>query len=202
MLGKKEKRCKNCGEKVDKNWSYCPFCGYNLSFESRFDYFGKSLREIEEEFEKLFEFELPRFEIKPLGPGFHGIRITFSSRSGEEPKIEVKTYGKYKEYEPEIKKRLGIKVPIEEVEEEKEREVKVTEEAPFRVITEGKKKIIEMDLPGVKSINDIKIKKLSQSIEVRAYTKDKAYFSLIPIEGGEHIVDKELKNEKLKIYLE
>ncbi|MCS7123613.1 MAG: zinc-ribbon domain-containing protein [Candidatus Aenigmarchaeota archaeon] len=202
MLGKKEK-CKKCGEKIDKEWQYCPFCGNYLREEiieePFFSYFGKTFEEIKKEFDKMFEFKLPKIDVD--FPSFSGIRVTITSKSGEKPKIDVKTYGNYKKYEPEIKKRLGIKIPVEEVESE-EKEAKITEEVPFQIRREGRKKIIEMNLPGVKELKDVKIKKLSQSIEVRAYSKDKAYFNLIPIEDGEEIVNTELKNEKLTIYLE
>jgi len=54
-------------------------------------------------------FKIPRIKIS--SPGVSGISITIHSGTGMKPRIEVKTYGDYKKLEPEIKRRLGIKVP-------------------------------------------------------------------------------------------
>ena len=210
MFGKKES-CKRCGEKIDKDWEFCPHCGailrkYTTSFDDIIQYFS---REVEQEFkrlDRLFKedfFDFPRFKI-PIRGG--GISITISSRSGEEPKVYVKTFGSYKGLEEKIKERM--KIPVQEAEEEKYeveermKEVKVTEEASFEIKNEGGKKVIIVNLPDVKSMNDIIINKLTQSIEIRAFAKEKAYFNLIPIDESERIVTKEFKDGKLRIHLE
>ena len=43
------------------------------------------------------------------------------------------------------------------------------------------KVIYELEIPGVKSIEDISIVRLENSIEIKAFADDKAYFKLIPI---------------------
>jgi len=78
-----------------------------------------------------------------------------------------------------------------------------------RNVIEPETKIKEMDgyikiimkLPGVKKVSDIKIKKLSESIEVRAYTKDVMYFKVIPIKKETKILENKFVNELLKIVL-
>jgi HSP20 family molecular chaperone IbpA len=160
---------------------------------------------MEREFEEMFKiptFRIPRIKIS--SPGFSGISITIHSGTGMKPKVEVKTYGEYKKLEPEIKRRLGVKVPIEEVEEE-EKEIeykppKTTEEPEAKVSREGNRTIIEIKLPDVEKEEDINVKKLEQSIEIRARAKDKLYFKLIPMAG--EIVRKSFKDGVLKIEIE
>jgi HSP20 family molecular chaperone IbpA len=207
----KKKKCSRCEKEVKEDWEFCPYCGYSLKekykeerFFEEFEDFDKIFEKMEREFEEMFKiptFRIPRIKIS--SPGFSGISITIHSGTGMKPKVEVKTYGEYKKLEPEIKRRLGFKVPIEEVEEEKEIEYnppKTTEEPEAKVSREGNKTIIEIKLPDVEKEEYINVKKLEQSIEIRARAKDKLYFKLLPITG--EIVGKSFKDGILKIEIE
>jgi HSP20 family molecular chaperone IbpA len=201
------KKCKECGEKVSDKWDFCPYCGAPLR-EKEFEPFD-IFDDIEKEFrriDKMFGIEFPKFRIKP-GIRGGGISITIQSGTGMEPKIEVKTSGEYKKLEPEIKRRLGVKPGVEEVSEEEEVEKKVripkvTEEPEAEIKNLGNKQIISIKLPDVKSEEDIEVKKLEQSMEIKAFAGDKAYFKLIPLPANASIVKKEFKNGVLKIEVE
>ena len=57
------------------------------------------------------------------------------------------------------------------------------------------KVIYEIELPGVKSTEDVSIIKLENSIEIKAVTKDKSYFKLLPIKlpiSGYKVADEKL----------
>jgi HSP20 family molecular chaperone IbpA len=207
MFGKK--RCPNCGEKVKDDWSFCPYCGEELEIGEALAPFGEEvLEDIEKELErmdKMFGSPFKFFKSKPLKGG--GISITIRSGTGMEPKVEIKTSGEYKKIEPELKKRLGVRPAIEEVEEEEEkpkveRKAKVTEEAETEVKTLGNKQIISVKLPDVESEDDIEIKRLEQSMEIKAFAGDKAYFTLVPLPANAAIVKKEFKNGVLRIEVE
>ena len=62
--------------------------------------------------------------------------------------------------------------------------------------------MIKVKLPGVKRMEDLDIKRLEQSIEIRAFVDDKAYFKLIPISPEWKIVRKDLEKEVLTIEME
>jgi len=207
-----KKKCPNCGEKIKDEWNFCPYCGEEFLKkakvkESPLMPFGEDIfEEIEKEFERMDKmfglpsFKLSSFKSKPFVRG-GGISITIRSGTGMEPKIEIKTSGEFKKIEPELKKKLGIKPPVEEVEEEvKPRKMpKVTEEPETEVKNLGEKQVILIKLPGVKSESDIEIKKLEQSLEVKAFAGEKAYFTLLPIPKGSSIVDKKFKDGVLNI---
>jgi len=209
MFGKKEK-CGRCGRDVNKDWSYCPFCGYPLKKEYReeefrslfgFDEFDRFIEKELREFDKLFKMDFTIPKIRMPEGGFSGISITIHGGTGVKPKIEVKTYGEMKKYEPEIKKKLGIKEVVEEEEEKEEyKPPKITEEPEAKVRDLGNKVVIEVSLPDVEDEKSIKITPLEQSLEIRARTKDKLYFKLLPISG--RILKKELKDGKLIIEVE
>jgi len=212
----KKKRCPNCGEPVKDEWQFCPHCGESLA-ERRFEMPFRSLwEEVDKELERLdrmfaSSFEMPLFRIKPKTK-FSGVSITIHQATGKEPKVEVKTFGDYKKLEPELKRRLGVKAGVEEISEEEEevppeakervRVPKVTEEPEAEVKAEGNRETIRIKLPDVKSEEDIEVKKLEQSIEVKAFAGDKAYFKLIPLPSGAAVVKKDFKDGVLKIEIE
>ena len=191
----RKRKCPACDKEVKADWSFCPYCGEELT-EAR-GVFGL-FSEVEKEFKKLDKifassFRLPRFRFKPLRSG---ISITITSGAGRKPRVDVKTFGGAKKLEPEIKQRLGVKVPIEGVEARPM--PKVTQEPETKVKKVGNKRIVEIKLPGVKSEKDVEIRRLEQSVEIRAFAKDKAYFTLLPVDP-EASISKEFKDEILRL---
>ena len=196
------KRCRRCGKGLKKEWVFCPYCGERVEYRPKYrDIF----EDIEEEFERIDKmfgprfFKFPRIDVSPFRSG--GISITIRSGTGMKPKVDIKTSGHYKKLEPEIKKRLGVTEGVEEVKEE-ERKVripKITEEPETKIEEHGNEETITIKLPDVKNPDDIEIRKLEQSIEIKAFAGDKAYFKLIPIKPNSQISDRSFKNGILKI---
>ena len=199
-----KKVCGNCGEKIRTECKYCPNCGeYAERGEKTFDdmnrYFKDMFHGVDKEFEridKLFSQTAKSPKVTFRLPGGGGISVTIVSSSGMKPKVNVKTYGNYKQLEPEIKRKL---VPVGGHEMQEERTVnhretpRITEEPAIDMKDAGAKTIVRLKLPGVKNKDDIEIRKLEQSIEVRAFAGDKAYFKLIPM-TGKHIHNDEFKD--------
>lgn len=205
---RKALRCPNCGYPIKEEWSYCPNCGYLLGFRRFEDFFediDKEIRSIIKQFFRPFEIRFEDFEKEPY-IRTAGISIRIESGTGKKPKIYVKTFGDYKDLEPKIKEQLAKKYGIEEVKEEEKvkevREIKVTEEPEAKIRRIGQKIEIEIDLPEVSSEKDIEINELEESIEIKAYAKDKAYFKIIAKPANKHISEKKFENGKLKIILE
>jgi len=190
----KSKKCRNCGEKIKDEWEFCPYCGEETDTRDIFEDVDKEFKRVDKMFgSDLFNF--PKFDMRM--PKGNGISITITSGMSREPKIEVRTSGQYKRIEPEIKKNLGIK-PMQE-EKREIRIPKVTEEPETEIQNIGNRKIISIKLPSVKNDSDIEIKKLEQSIEVKAFAGNKAYFKLIPIPSNVSITSKNFKDSILKL---
>lgn len=206
----KNRLCSSCGKKVKDEFDFCPYCGEELESEEirMTTPFGGMFENIDKEFERIDktfgfgQFKLPIFKIK-TDSRTGGISIIVQSGTGVRPKIQVKTSGEYKKIEPEIKRKLGVGPEIEEVEEVEEyrRVPKVTEEPETKTQNIGGKQIISIKLPSIKHESDIEVKRLEQSIEVKAFAGDKAYFKLVPVHK-EASIGKEFKNGVLKLEIE
>ncbi|MCW1307074.1 MAG: zinc ribbon domain-containing protein [Candidatus Nanoarchaeia archaeon] len=212
----KRKRCESCGKVIKDEWSYCPYCGATIGEKIGlktkwgelgtfgFSFFEEIEKEIEKEFSRLDkEFKQLEMGLPYVSGG--GISIRIESTEKGKPKIWVKTTGDFKKYEPEIKARLGVSEGVREISEEEEKmELKmppVTEE-PETKVEKGKDYMrIEITLPDVKDEKNIEIRKLEQSIEIKAIAKDKAYFKLLPIPKDFQILTKEFKNNVLTLVL-
>lgn len=210
----KKKACRNCGEKINNEWDFCPRCGDALKEKEaeKLDIsnspFENIFGNIEKEFENIDKtsgfnpFELPRFKFKPMKG--NGITIVVHGGTGMGPVIKLMANGNYKRFEPQIKRKLGVGPALEKMEEERvERKKfrkmpKITEEPKAEIKVAGANQIISIKLPGVKSENDVEVKKLEQSIEVKAFAGDKAYFKLIPI-PSDAIVNKKFKSSLLTL---
>ena len=213
----RKKACPNCGGKIKEGWEFCPHCGEGIGIEKTMEKemitpFRSIFGDIDKEFERIDKmFELDSFKFSnsiKRGVKDGSISITVQSGTDMEPKVEIKTSGDYKKLEPELKRKLGVRPTIEEVEEEKtkkeKREIrspKITEEPETEIQTIGNKQIVSIKLPDVKSEDNIEIKRLWQSLEVKAFVDDKAYFKLIPIPPNV-TVNKKFKDGILKIEIE
>ncbi|MDI6826561.1 MAG: hypothetical protein QMD36_05275 [Candidatus Aenigmarchaeota archaeon] len=197
------KKCRRCGKGLKNDWIVCPYCGEGVREKKPYDMF----EDIEREFERIDKVFGPRFLKFPridIESPFKSGGISITIRSGRmKPQVDVKTTGEYKKLEPEIKRRLGVEEEVEEVKEEKpEKKVripKMTEEPETKIERVGNRETINIKLSDVKNPEDIEIRKLEQSLEIKAFAGDKAYFKLIPIRPNAQISDKSFKNGNLKI---
>lgn len=216
-------RCRKCGNEADERWTFCPRCGSKLEktkergfFEDVFERMEQEMGDMDKAFERNFEvIDLSPFFMKPArGSGF-SIKIT---RSGDgKPKVDIKTFGDVnkKEVEDEVSK-LGFRGRISNVlkpkrSEPQEPEAKVKgvrlegaktmEEPETSVKNIGGRIIAEVKLPDVKRAEDIELRLLENSIEVRAIAGDKAYFKILTKPPETNVVRREFRKGILTIEL-
>ena len=196
------KRCKRCGKGLKKEWKFCPSCGESIEYRRPYRDISEDIEQEFEKIDKMFGPIFVRFPKLDMESPFKrgGISITIRSGTGKRPKVHVKTSGQYKKLEPRIRRRLGVG-GVEEVKEEKRkiRIPKITEEPETKIEKRGNEEMITIKLPDVKNLDNIEIRKLGQSIEIKAFAGDKAYFKLIPIRPNAQISDRSFKNGVLKI---
>ncbi len=177
------KKCRNCDTKVKEEWSFCSNCGFPLK-ESRRD----PLQEIDKEMrhiDRMMEMKMPKYIRQPVKA--KGVSITITSDNTSPPKINVQAFGEHKHVHHEHKRpEKPVRIP------------KSTEEPETKIYKTHNKQVITLNLPNVKSLEDIEIKQLDQSMEVKAFAGDKAYFKLIPIPSDAQ-VNNEFKDGVLKI---
>ena len=179
-----EKRCKSCSSKTDKDWVFCPNCGNTLKEVKNKDIF----QEVDKEFQqidKMIEMKIPKFLVRsPMKA--KGVSIIITSDNVSAPKINVQTFGEQKPVQHHHHEQRPVRV------------AKTTEEPETKIQKTQSKQIITVNLPDVKNLEDIEMKQLSQSIEIKAFAGDKAYFKLIPIPSNA-MVNNEFKDGILKI---
>ncbi len=220
MFGKK---CSNCEKKFSKEYDFCPYCGRNASSNSKKEDYGLLGKEddfnlnnmqlpfgfntlfnsLVKELDKQFK-ELDKAIDKETGKKTKksGISISISSFGDKTPEIKVKTFGAM----PAINQTKLVKqVPMihtQKISDENVRKLTSLprQEATATVRRLSNKLVYEIEIPGVKSLKDIFINELENSIEVKAIGKDKSYSKLIPVKFP--IKKYSLKDEKLILELD
>jgi len=149
---------------------------------------------------KALDKEMRRGFNEKQNPIRNGISISISSTGGQ-PVVRVRNLGQGGEMQPVVRK-IEKEKPMRKInlsEEEAERISKLPKEEPGTSVRRLSNKVIyEIDLPGVKE-EDIIINRLQNSIEIKAFTKDKAFFKLIPVSMP--IMNYSLKKGKLVLEL-
>lgn len=207
------KKCKKCGEKVNFKHKFCSNCGTPLKKVKQKDWgmlgendfeeqdpfsnsllegftgnmFNKMLGSAMKMLEKEMKKEILREDIQPrtnVRLMINGKEINLSDVKSQPKEIEKK------------EKILGdfSKESLKKFSELPRKEPKTNVKRLSNTV------IYEINIPGVKSIKDLSIVKLENSIEIKAVAKDKAYFKLIPVNLP--ILDYELEKGKLILELE
>jgi len=201
-----DKKCDKCKNKIKKDFEFCPFCGNNLSndFDNEdFDILGKndfidenSFQDMNNSFiDKIFNQTMKMMEkqMKNLAEQSNNQnkpqRIPISEIN---PNLNVQFFVNGKRVFPpqqeqnNIQNQVAIKpvnikvnkMPLEKLERFSKLK-KVEPNSKVRRI--GNKVIYELEVPGVKDIEDILINRLESSIEIKALAKDRSYSKILNI---------------------
>jgi HSP20 family molecular chaperone IbpA len=162
--------------------------------------------------------------LKPLQK--KGFTVHITTGTGMRPKVNVKTYGDVnkEKIEREVYDKLGVqKIPQtqkaphpEKVEDKSEQHgerrsrfslpsitrksvPKCTEEPKADVKRIGDKVTVDICMPDVKSTDNIEIKELESSVEVKAVTGDKAYFKILTKPAQFGLSEKSFKDGTLHL---
>lgn len=101
----------------------------------------------------------------------------------------------------EKEKKLPTSATKKFSKEEQDKLSKLPREEPATKVRRLSNKVVyEIELPGVKDKKDIILNRLQNSIEIKAISKDKAYFKLIPVSMP--VKDWKLEKEKLILELQ
>ena len=213
-------KCGNCGSDLDKRWEFCPACGFRTekvrSFDDIFSRIKKELfnsRKQFNDFEKNVEaVDISPFFKRPNGGGF-SIKIYRSDH--EPPRVQVKAFGgvDQESIRKAVYTQLGMKGTgvqelrkrAKEIQKEEKREnisserLKYTEEPKTSVKRLGDKVAVKIELPGVKSLGEIRINELENSVEVKAVVGDKAFFKILTKPPQFRLTEKTLSNSILNL---
>ncbi|MFH1801605.1 MAG: hypothetical protein ABH804_02100 [archaeon] len=193
----RKRQCNRCGKKTSNSHDFCPNCGYSLKSKKKEDWgmLGKDDFENTQQ-QDPFEVLFGSFGGKMLGKMLTGTMKMLEKEMQKEIKkeppmkthIKVSINGKeidlnnpYENKKPNKKEEHRVHLN-KFSQNEKEKFLKLPKKEPSTNIRRLADKIIyELKMPGVKSIEDISINQLENSIEVKAVAKNKAYSKIIPI---------------------
>ena len=206
-------KCKRCNEKISKKYVFCPHCGFSQKdemgdqfFEPIFKLgfpFNKLFKELESQIERQFQdMDAQMGEESMENPFAHGISINIDTTNGQ-PTIRInntkdKGKGNAKGSEKNLKTNDNpiIKKMAENMAEQFSKLPK--EEPSTKVRRFNNKLVYEINLPGV-SDDKMSITKLENSIEIKAFSDNKAFFKLIPLSLP--VIGSELKEGVLNLEL-
>lgn len=216
--------CRKCGSRMEKNWDFCPACGsgqkgqqdniFSMDFSETFNRIAKQLMEEMEQSRKALEKNFEVMDITPLFnmPKTRGFTIRINSSGGERPKISVGTFGDVNK--SEINKELremGIRPQqagskkdligptFRRIYQVGKKAPEVTEEPTARVTPLPAGVMVYIDMPGIKSLNEVEIKELPSSVEVKAFVGKKAYFKILTKPNNTKLTRKKLENGTLEM---
>jgi len=215
----RKKSCKNCGKKLRDNYRFCPDCGTGTQKGEDWGMLGKNdfanpLEELKlpmglntifnslvKNLDKQFnDLNREMHDGSRREPEKNGISISISASGESPPKINIKQFGR----KPKINQKFAQeikKIPVKNFSSEQIAKLSKfpKEESQTEMKRLSNKIIYEVEMPGVKSLDDVSIINLENSIEIKAISKNKIYFKLIPINLP--IIDYNLSKGKLFLEL-
>jgi len=173
--------CKYCGRFLSSTWRYCPHCGRRIKK-------GKS-----DPFELLFRRSLGGFSVRITSID----RKSVSEEPEEQSPAEKKSTIRLNSYdEVTVPGRTSPSTsPSHPPHSFSHRHVVEPEGKTRR---KGEHTIIQVKLPGVKK-EDIEIQELDESIEIKAFKDNEAYFKQIQVPQSTKILSHHLERDELII---
>ena len=208
----KKKKCPRCKSKIKDSYSFCPSCGMNLSGKEDRQEWGMLGKN---DFENLVnEIKLPagiNMLFNSLMKGLDkqlgeldkdrkkqqkptkGISISISTNPFAQQTNNPQNQTKKKDNQTNFSKQISN--------EKLKKIASLPKEEPQTTMKRLSNSILyEIKMPGVKSTDDIAINSHENSVEIKALSKDKAYFKIIPF--GLPIIDYNLEKGNLIIEFE
>ncbi|VVB82435.1 Uncharacterised protein [uncultured archaeon] len=201
----KKKKCERCGKKIEEKYDFCPYCGFRNNSENLEDFgmlgkndmmpsfndmklpfgfntlFNSLMKNLSKELDAQLKGNLMNPPEKPKQIKKDGISISISTFGNGPPKIKVAQLGDKPVKNTEEKGEKKFKSNLF-TKEEAEKFAGLKRKEPKTNIRRLSNKVVyEIEIPGVKSLEDISIIKLENSIEIKAIAKDKSYAKVIPI---------------------
>lgn len=185
---KKAIRCDNCDEKINKKYSFCPYCGVDLVDEEDREDFGMlgkndSDNEIEEQGFDDFGF-MEKMMTPIINSMMKNLNKQFSEQFNNGNHADVKTFPNGIRIKIGTPSQESKKVVRKDITDEQIKRIsklpKAEAESDVRRFSD--KIIYELKTPGVDSLDDIFVSKLESGYEVKAIGKKKVYVNSLPVQ--------------------
>ena len=202
-----DKKCNKCRNKIKRDFEFCPFCGNSLSSDYDNEDFGILGKNdfIDDnffpDFNNSFIDKIFNQTMKMMEKQMKNITEQANSQNRPQkipineinPHLNVQFFVNGKRVFPPQQEELNnlqnqqqirpTKVKVNKMPLEKlERFAKLPKKEPnSKVRRLGGKVIYELEVPGVKDLDDVLINRLESSIEIKALARDKSYSKILNI---------------------
>jgi hypothetical protein len=199
-----KKKCPSCAKKIEKKFSFCPYCGVSFKVRNERENFGMlgrndSGERVQEELKLPFGMnKIMNSLVKQLEGQLGNMDLGEGQGVPKGVKIRVARgppMGQVMREEP----REVEEVQIVSDEENDRRAGLKREEVESKVRRLADRIIYEMETPGVKKKKDVVITKLASGLEIKAYSKEKCYVKFIPLTV--EVIEYSVENEKVFVEL-
>ncbi|VVB79899.1 Uncharacterised protein [uncultured archaeon] len=223
----KKNKCHNCKSRVNEKYDFCPHCGSPINGKAKEDFgmLGKNdmqeqnpladpffggmlgggmLNKMLNNTMKMLEKELQRDmkEAQNMPAGKTNFELYINGKKIDPSKIkvtQVQEQAQAQESKESKKQKEQLVTAFNKDQMKKFSELPRIEPQTSSVRRFSNRVIYEIDLPEVKSVQDVAITKLENSIEIKAVGKTKSYFKVINV--GLPIAGYELEEGKLILEL-
>jgi len=200
LFGKKKQRCNGCNSKISDEFSYCPYCGNNITDQETQEKLAKDyglLGKTDDISLQPNPSNIASFNIgitdKLLGSLMNNLMKTlnkqFKHMDKEFEEAEIKSLPNGIKIRigppmpiaknPTQRKNIFKKLPSEQQLEKMNVLPRTTAETKMKRLND--KIIYEINAPGIKSVDDIFVSKLESGYEIKAIAKNKIYVNSLPI---------------------
>lgn len=197
-----KKKCRGCAEKVDRKFSYCPWCGASLKVrgEGDFGMLGSSdSGRVQEDFKLPFGVEkIMGSLVKQLEKQIGNMEVDERTGMPKGLKIQIARgpMGQQAVQNKAAERRTAVVVSRDEAER---RAGLKKVDAESKVKRLGDVIIYEIEAPGIAKKEDVVVTELETGIEIRAYARDKCYVKVIPLKV--EILGVRVDREKVSVEL-
>jgi len=214
------KKCNNCDHKIKKDFDFCPYCGKpQKDLQKRWGILGRDdeiarqplqpadllgggfLNKMIGNAIKMVEKEMSKsFQEQEVHPNTN-FRLFINGKPINPENIKIKNISSLKK--PTLEKESKITKSIQKTFDEKQKKSyssleKKTPKTTLRRLANAI--VYELEVPKVKSREDISIIKIDKTIEIKAIGKEVAYFKILEVDYP--IVDYNLNRGMLTVELE
>ena len=189
----KKRACTKCRRKINKSYRFCPHCGYGdedldnakwgmLGRDDRISQnnlqlpmglntiFNSLMKNLNKQFN---DSQSPKKNNNPKIKN-NGISISISTSGNNPPTLKMNS--------SVDQEKLKKKTPGQFSKENIKKFAELPKEEPKTNIRRLADRVnYEIEIPGVKSLKEISVIRLETSIEIKAISKNKAYFKRIPL---------------------
>ena len=211
-----KKKCNHCKKELEKKFSFCPHCGKSQKDPMEWGMLGEndSMNELDKLSENMFG---GGFLNKMIGSAMKMVEKEMERSMQQDPiqKSNLKLYVNGKRIDPSNIKIT--KVPKQEfqtqqtskqinsiekkfTQTQKEIYTKLPKQSPKTNLRRLANTIIyEVDVPGVKKVEDVSLVRINKTTEIKAIADKKAYFKVLEMEYP--VINYTFKKDKLTLEL-